>query len=88
MSILVAGVKQYVSLTVTNKAPFCVTDDADWPPYGLSFNLARTKIPALIVYVEDVDTIREALKFAKQFNIRVSLISSGIIMLSALNYTI
>ncbi|XP_067934819.1 uncharacterized protein [Watersipora subatra] len=64
-------------MNATGAADVLTKDDSDWPTEGLTFNLAVTEVPGLIVYVESVDTIRKALQFATKYNIEISIISSG-----------
>lgn len=54
-----------------------VTGDSDWVSKYLTYNQAVAQVPGIIVFVGNVDHIREALKFAYKYRIEVRLQSTG-----------
>lgn len=58
----------------------CCLGDSDWVGNTLTFNRAAAKTPGMIVYVTSAHQIQQALSFAFKHNIRVSTVSSGMMI--------
>ncbi|KAF6038970.1 hypothetical protein EB796_002713 [Bugula neritina] len=59
------------------KTTVLVEGDQGWPGKYLTYNQALAKTPGMVVYATTVLHIRRAIQFAKQHNIKISVVSSG-----------